>query len=413
MIEHEVFRLDNGLTVIFHPDHTTNVAVVNLLYKVGSRDESPDMTGMAHLFEHLMFEGSVNVPVFDKPLEMAGGTSNAFTNNDYTNYYIIIPKDNIETALWLESDRMLSLDFRQEKLDIQKNVVIEEYKETVLNQPYGDDYKHLMKLAYKVHPYRWIVIGEDFHHIEKVTLDDVKEFFFKYYAPNNAILSIAGDFELEQIKDLVNKWFGDIPRRDVPVRVYPQEPDQTGMREETVRRNVPYDKVIMGFHYFSRLEFGYYVCDVITDLLAEGESSRLYQSLVKKKQVFSDVDAYITGRLDKGLVVIEGILKEGVSPGVGVEAIWEELEKISTDPISDYEYEKIKNNIEADFQYNKVSIRSRAHALAYYQMLGDVLLYDLDLQRYNNVSKQDIVTYSRMIFQPHRANVLYYLHEEN
>jgi zinc protease len=271
----------------------------------------------------------------------------------------------------------------------------------------------LMKLAYRVHPYRWIVIGEDFHHIERVTLDDVKNFFFKYYAPNNAILTIAGDFEPDQVKDLVNKWFGDIPQRQVPVRAYPQEPEQTQMREKTLHRNVPYDKILMGFHYFPRLEFGYYVFDVITDLLAEGESSRLHQSLVKQKQLFSDVDAYITGRLDRGLVVIEGILKQGVQPSAGVEAIWEELEKISSIPVSDYEYQKIKNNIEADFQYNKVSLRSRAFALAYYQMLGDAMLYNLDLQRYNDVSREDIMLYSQMVFRQQRANVLYYLHEEN
>ncbi len=413
MLDYHVFRLENGLTVIFHPDRTTNIAVVNVLYKVGARDEDPEKTGMAHLFEHLMFEGSKNIPVFDKPLEKAGGVSNAFTNSDYTNYYIIIPRDNIETALWLESDRMLSLDFSEDKLEIQKKVVIEEYKETVLNQPYGDDYKHLMKLAYKVHPYRWIVIGEDFHHIEKVTLDDVRDFFFKFYAPNNAIVSIAGNFQDQEIEDLINKWFGDIASRRVPVRCYPQEPEQTGMRRVEVVRNVPYDKVMMGFHYSSRLEYGYYASDVITDLLAEGDSSRLYQSLVKQKQIFSEIDAYITGRVDKGLVIVEGILKEGVRPELGEEAIWEELKKISREQISDYEYQKIKNNIEAQFQYNKVSLRSRAHGLAYHQMLGDVALYNLELQRYNDVSKLDILTYSNMIFQPHRANVLYYLHEEN
>ncbi len=411
MIDYNVFRLDNGLTVVFHPDHTTNVSVVNVLYKVGSRDENPEMTGMAHLLEHLMFEGSVNIPAFDKPLEQAGGTSNAFTNNDYTNYYIIIPKDNIETALWLDSDRMMSLDFREDKLNLQKNVVIEEYKETVLNQPYGDDYKYLMKLAYKVHPYRWIVIGEDFHHIEKVGLDDVKDFFFRFYAPNNAILSIAGDFELGYIKDLVNKWFGDIPSRQVPQRCYPQEPEQTQMRTIRVSRDVPYDKIVLGFPYFSRLEFGYYVCDIVTDLLAEGDSSRLYQVLVKQKQIFSDIDAYITGRLDKGLVVIEGILKEGMSPDDGVSAIWDELEKIKHQPVSDQEYQKMKNNIEADFQYNQISLRSRAHSLAYYQMLGDAALYGLDLQRYNNVSKDDIMYYSQMVFRREKANVLYYLHK--
>ena len=412
MIEYEKFILDNGLTVIFHPDKASNIAVVNLLYKVGARDELPYKTGLAHLLEHLMFEGSVNIPNFDKPLERAGGESNAFTNSDYTNYYCVIPKHNLETVLWLESDRMLSLDFNKEKFEIQKKVVIEEFKETVLNQPYGDDYKYLLKLSYKVHPYKWAVIGEDISHIESFSLDDVKDFFFKNYAPNNAILSIAGDFEIDYIKEIVHKWFGDIPSRKLAVRSYPVEPQQIRQRYRIVKRKVPYDKILLGFHAFARKEFGYYVSDVITDLLSEGSSSRLYQSLVKEKKLFSDIDAYITGKLDLGLVIIEGIVKEGKSFDKAIDAIWEELNKISNEIISDYEYEKIKNNIEADFQYNKISLLTRTMSLAFYEMLRDASLYNLELNRYNSITKEDILLYSNLMFKPYKANIVYYLREE-
>ncbi len=409
MIEFEKFILDNGLTVLFHKDKTTPIAAVNVLYKVGSRDENPDKTGFAHLFEHLMFEGSKNIPVYDQPLEQAGGSSNAYTNFDYTNYYLTIPKDNIETALWLESDRMLELDFSEEKLEIQKNVVIEEFKETVLNRPYGDDYKLLLKLAYTVHPYRWAVIGEDFHHIESATLDDVKDFFFKYYAPNNAILSIAGDFETRQIRELVEKWFGDIPRRDVPVRAYPQEPPQTSQRTMTVYRDVPFDEIMLGFHYFARTEFGTYVADFITDILALGNSSRFYQNLVREKKLFSEIDTYISGTVDKGLLFIYGILNEGIKPDVALNAICEELRDLKQNPVSDYELQTVVNTNETEFVKGRMNIRQKATKLAYYEMLGGADLYSVDLNRYRNISKQDIMAYSRIIFRPEKANILYYL----
>ncbi len=409
MIEFERFVLDNGLTVLFHRDTTTPIAAVNVLYKVGSRDEQPDKTGFAHLFEHLMFEGSKHIPSYDRPLEQAGGSSNAFTNFDYTNYYLTIPKDNIETALWLESDRMLELDFSQEKLDIQKNVVIEEFKETILNRPYGDDYKLMLKLAYKVHPYRWAVIGEDFKHIERATLDDVKEFFFKYYAPNNAILGIGGDFEPQKIKDLIHKWFDDIPKRDVPVRAYPQEPVQTEQRVMTVERDVPFDEIMLAFHYFPRTDFGAYVADVITDILAFGNSSRLFVNLVKKRRLFSEIDSYISGTLDKGLLFIYGVLNKGVSPDEGLNAIWEELERLKTEPVDDRELEKILNNNEAQFILGRMNLQRRVMNLCYYEMLGDANLYSVDFDRYRNVSKKDILTYANIIFQPQKANILYYL----
>jgi len=408
MIDYKSFALDNGLKVIFHRDPSTPMAAINLIYKVGSRDENPEKTGFAHLFEHLMFEGSVNIENFDEELEKAGGNNNAFTSNDYTDYYITIPKDNIETALWLESDRMLSLDFSEEKLEIQKNVVIEEFKEVILNQPYGDVMKLLRKLTYKVHPYRWCVIGENFEHIEKATLDDVKEFFFKFYAPNNAILSIGGNFDFHEIKSLVEKWFGDIPRRNVPVRDYPEEPEQTERRFMEVERDVPLNAIYMSFPYFSRLEFGYYVSDFITDILAEGDSSRLYRNLVKEKEIFSETDAMISGSIDKGMLVIFGILNEGITMEQAEEAIWEELEKLKEKPISDYELQKIRNNSESELIFSRVNLMRRVMNLGYYEMLADAKLYNEEGQKYLEITKEDIMAYSKIIFSPHKANVLYY-----
>ncbi len=409
MVEFEKFFLDNGLTVVFHKDPTTPIAALNIIYKVGSRDENPDKTGFAHLFEHLMFEGSKYCKHFDKILEKAGGSSNAYTNFDYTNYFLMIPKDNIEIALWLESGRMMELDFNPEKLNVQKQVVIEEYKETLLNRPYGDDYKLMLQLAYKVHPYQWPVIGKDFNHIQKATLDDVENFFFSYYAPNNAILAIGGDFDSNQVKDLINKWFGDIPRRDVPVKKYPIEPTQTRMRQMTVERDVPFDKVMIAFHYFPRTNFGFYVTDVITDILSDGPSARLYQKLVKDKQLFSDIDAYISGTLDTGLVFVEGVLNEGVSTQTAIQAIWDELELLKSKPVEQRELDKVINNLETKMIDGRTNVVRKTMNLAYYELLGDAHLYNLEELRYRSITPQDVMTYSKIIFQPHRANVLYYL----
>lgn len=409
MVEFEKFFLDNGLTVIFHRDTTTPIAALNIIYKVGSRDENPGKTGFAHLFEHLMFEGSKSCKEFDKIIEKAGGSSNAFTNFDFTNYFIMIPKDNIEIALWLEAGRMMELDFNPEKLNIQKQVVIEEYKETLLNRPYGDDYKLMLELAYKVHPYQWPVIGKDFSHIQKATLDDVKKFFYSYYAPNNAILAIGGDFDTDQIKEMINKYFGNIPARDVPVKKYPIEPTQTSPRQKTVERDVPFDEIMLAFHYFPRTNFGYYVANVITDILANGPSSRFYQKLVKEKQLFSDIDAYISDTLDTGLLFIEGVLNEGINPQTGLQAIWEELELLKSKPVQQRELDKIINSIETKMIDNRTNVVRKTMSLAYFEMLGDANLYNVEELRYRNISAQDILTYANIIFQPHRANLLYYL----
>jgi len=303
MIKFDKFTLNNGLKVIVHKDKSTPIVAINLLYNVGSRDENPDKTGFAHLFEHLMFGGSKNIPVYDKPLQQVGGENNAFTNSNITNYYITLPKANIETAFWLESDRMLNLNFSEKSLNVQRNVVIEEYKQRYLNQPYGDVWLMLRPLAYKKHPYRWATIGKDVSHIENASLDDVKEFFYKYYAPNNAILTIAGDVETEQIKKLTEKWFGSIEKRNVPVRNLPVEPEQTEKREMSVTKDVPFNAIYKAYHMCSRNDKNYHATDLISDILANGKSSRFYQSLVKEKKIFSNIDAYITGDNDNGLFV--------------------------------------------------------------------------------------------------------------
>ncbi len=409
MVEFKKFFLDNGLTVIFHYDNTTPLAAVNILYKVGSRDEKPDKTGFAHLFEHLMFEGSKHVASFDYELEMAGGTSNAFTNYDFTNYYLTIPKENIETALWLESDRMLELDFSETNLKIQKGVVIEEFKETVLNKPYGDDYKLMLKLAYTVHPYRWPVIGEDFSHIQKATLKDVKDFFYKYYAPNNAILTIAGDLDFEEVKRLVHKWFDSIPKRNVPVRQYPIEPEQREARVAKVKRNVPFNEIMIAFPIFPRKDFGFYVTNIITDILATGSSSRLYRRLVKDKKIFSEIDAYVSGTIDPGLLYISGILNKDVKPDDGLNAIWEELERLKKEPLEDFELQKIVNAFETAFIYEMTQVTRKAMSLSFYEMLGDANLYNIELDRYRNISKKDVMLYSQIVFQEYKSNTLYYL----
>lgn len=408
MINFEKFTLDNGLKVIVHKDKTTPIAAVNLLYNVGAKDENPERTGFAHLFEHLMFEGSANIPNYDSPLQVVSGTNNAFTNNDFTNYYISLPKENIETAFWLESDRMLQLAFSEEKLRVQKNVVIEEYKERYLNQPYGNEMLYLRKLAYKVHPYQWSTIGKSTQHVADATMEEVKEFFYKFYAPNNAILSVAGDVETSEIKELAEKWFGEIPRRNVPVRNISQEPQQTERREISVTEEVPFDAIYLAFPYFARLHKDYYTTDLISDVLANGDSSRLYQKLVKQKNIFNEIDAYISGNIDKGLLIIEGQPAEGISLKEAEAKIWKELEIIKNELVSDYELQKVKNNIEATQEFSKTSILNKAMTLAYFELLENAELINHEAEKYLSVTKKRIKDVSNQIFRDENCSVLYY-----
>jgi len=412
MIKFEKFTLENGLRVIFHQDKDTPIAAVNILYNVGSKDENPDKTGFAHLFEHLMFGGSLNIPNYDKPLQEAGGSSNAFTNSDITNYYETLPKGNLETALWLESDRMLSLAFTQKSLDIQKKVVIEEFKQNYLNRPYGDFWLLMRPLAYKIHPYKWATIGKEISHIENATLQDVKDFFYRYYAPDNAILSIAGDFEPDYIKDVVNKWFGSIEKRNVTKNKIPAEPEQTEARKITVRRKVPINAWYRVYHMCERNNKGFYAANLLSDVLSNGESSRLYQSLVKKKNIFSSLDAYILGSNDPGLFVFSGNISDGISFKDAENAVSDELFNLTEKGIGERELQKVKNKIESNFIFSETDVLNKAMNLAIYENISDAGLINNELDIYNNISAADIIKYAEKIFREENSSTVYYKAEK-
>jgi predicted Zn-dependent peptidase len=408
MIDYDKFTLENGLRVLVHRDATTPIVSVNILYDVGSKDEDPNMTGFAHLFEHLMFGGSVNIPLFDEPLEKASGENNAFTSNDLTNYYITLPKENIETAFWLESDRMLSLAFTQKSLDIQKSVVVEEFNQRYLNQPYGDVWLLLRPLAYKVHPYQWPTIGKDPQHIINARLDDVKNFFFNHYAPNNAILCVTGDITTQQVRELCEKWFGPIPHRNLKPRCIQKEPLQNDIRVMEVVRHVPFDSIYMVFHMFSRSHPDFSTTDLISDLLSNGKSSRLYQSLVKDKELFSNIDAYITGDVDEGLFVIAGRLNDGVQFNNAQSAIFNELDKLKFKAIDSNEVEKVKNRFESNFTFGLTSSLEKAINLCFYELLGDANMLNHVVSQYRSVTVDDIKRVSSNLFKPENSTTLLY-----
>lgn len=390
MIKYERFKLENGLTVLFHKDKTTPMAVVNTLYKVGARDEEYEKTGFAHLFEHLMFGGSVNIPDFDTPLQLAGGENNAFTSNDITNYYDTVPKQNIETALWLESDRMLSLAFTPKSLEVQRSVVIEEFKQRYLNQPYGDVWLMLRELAYKEHPYRWATIGREISHIEQATMEDVKAFFKKYYRPSNAILCIAGDFELSEVKQLVEKWYGDIPAGVPLVRQLPAEPEQQLYRERIVEQKVPSDAFYYAFKMCSRLSKDYYVTDVLSDLLGSDHSSRLYTKIKKEQKLVTSINAYITGSLDEGLLVISGKLAPEITFGQLDEALWNVLDEIKTQAVDEQELTRLKNKIRTSKAFQDKALLNRAMNLCYFELLGNTELINEELSYYNKITSDEL-----------------------
>lgn len=408
MVKFDKFKLDNGLTVIVHHDKSTPMVAMNIIYKVGSRDENPGKTGFAHLFEHLMFGGSVNIPKYDEPLQMAGGENNAFTNSDYTNYYLTIPKNNLETAFWIESDRMLSLAFNEKSLEVQRQVVIEEFKQNYLNQPYGDVYLLLKPLAYKKHPYRWNTIGKEIGHIEHATMEDVKLFYQKYYNPTNAILSIAGDVTTAQVKELSEKWFGNIPGGKKIKNSYPQEPEQTKAREIVVERYVPQDAIYMAWHMPPRISPDFYTTDLISDVLSNGNSSRLYQNLVKGKKMFSELHAFVTGDIDNGLFIITGKLHTQYSQTEVEFEIQKELSELKTTLVTSDELEKVKNKIEANLVFTSLSVLNKAMLLSYYEMLGDASLWMEESSKYNKVSKEDIQNTAGNIFKEKRQNTLFY-----
>lgn len=406
MINYDKFTLENGLTVLFHKDVTTPMAVVNTLYDVGARDESEEQTGFAHLFEHLMFGGSINIPEFDTPLQLAGGENNAFTSNDITNYYDVLPVNNIETALWLESDRMLSLAFTEKSLEVQRSVVIEEFKQRYLNQPYGDVWLELRPLVYKVHPYKWATIGKEIKHIEDATMDDVKTFFKKFYSPSNAILCIAGNLELENVKTMVQKWFGDIPKQDKPFRNLPKEPKQTEFREKTIERKVPADAFYYAFPMVNRKHEDYFVYDTLSDALGRDKSARLYVGLKKEQNLVSNISAYVMGSLDEGLLVISGKLNEGVTFEALDTAFWNELDNMKSNILSEGELLKIMNKIRTSKEFGDQGILNRAMNLCSYELLGDANLINHESEMYQKITPNDIQRVAKAVLQKTNCSLL-------
>ena len=408
MINFERFELANGLKVIVHEDKSTPLVAMNILYMVGARDEDPEQTGFAHLFEHLMFGGSINIPSYDEPLQKAGGENNAFTNNDFTNYYLTIPAANLETGFWLESDRMLSLAFTEKSLEVQRNVVVEEFRQRYLNQPYGDAWLKLRPLAYKVHPYQWATIGKEVSHIENATLQDVKNFFKKWYAPNNAILTLAGNCSLERAKELCQKWFEPIPAVNLSERNLPKEPKQTEMRRLDVTEDVPSNQIYLAFHCCSRYDNDFYATDLLSDVLSRGKSSRLYQQLVKEKKLFTDIGAYMLGDLDESLILIEGKISDGINPKDAEDAVFDVIEDLKKG-ISDKELEKIKNKAYSTLLFSEMSIANKALNLAYYEMLGNADLANQQENLYNSVTSSDILKIANTVLTKENCSVLTYL----
>ncbi|MCI5055057.1 MAG: insulinase family protein [Flavobacteriales bacterium] len=408
MIDFHRYTLDNGLKVILHQDHSTPIVAVNVLYDVGARDEDPSKTGFAHLFEHLMFGGSVNIPNYDKVLQNVGGENNAFTSNDITNYYLTLPKNNVEVGLWLESDRMMSLDFSQKSLDVQRSVVIEEFKQRYLNQPYGDVWLLLRPLAFKNHPYRWPTIGKEISHIEEAKLDDVKSFFYKYYRPNNAILVISGSFEIEEMKKLVEKWFAGIPSGDENRRSLPQEERQTEKRVLEVERDVPNDALYKVYHMDKRGTSKYYATDLVSDVLSRGQSSRLTQKLIKENPLFSQLDAFITGDRDPGLFVVSGRPNEGISLKEAEESIQNEIDLLLKNGPSDYELTKNKNKIESTLVFSELGVLQKSMNLAYHELCGDANNVNRELEFYQKVSIEDTYAAAKEVLTEENSSVLYY-----
>ncbi len=411
MISYEKRVLNNGLTVIASCDKHSPIVAFNLLYKIGSRDEHPEKTGFAHLFEHLMFSGSKNISKFDTPIQEAGGQSNAFTSKDITNYYITLPYHNIETAFWLESDRMNELAFSPKGLDVQRQVVIEEFHQSYLNKPYGDVWQLISSLAYQVHPYQWNTIGKDPSHIETATLEDVQSFFYTYYRPNNAILSIVGNIDLETIFEMAEKWFGEIPTGIIPERKLPKEPKQMEPRFLEVTRKVEADAIYKAYHTCSRTDTDFYATDLLSDLFSNGKSSILYENLVKNNPAFYEIDAFITGSIDEGLFVISGKPVAGITLQEADHLIEEQISKFLTEDLSDYNVEKVKNKSISIMLYSEMSTLNKAKDLAYAEFLGDVNILNSEIDRYLEQNSTTIKAVAQKILIPSNCSTLYYFSE--
>lgn len=407
----ETFTLDNGLKVIVHEDHSIPKVVVDVIYRVGSKDEESHKTGFAHLFEHLMFEGSKHIPEYDAPLQRVGGSNNAFTSADITNYYLTLPSNQIETGFWLESDRMLELDFSQEKLDIQRSVVIEEFKQRYLNQPYGDAHLKLRALSYTQHPYQWPTIGKEIAHIEQATLQDVQDFFFGYYAPNNATLVVAGDANVEKVRELAEKWFGPIPRRELKKHEIPTEPAQTQPREMTLRGKVPFPAVYKMYHIPAHDERDYYLADILTDLLSNGKSALLFQRLVKEKQVAQQASAFTWGMHHPGVLSIDARLAEGVTPAAYEAKLKEALELLQQ--LTEEDLERIKGKLAATFVLQKATMLGKAVSLAQYDAIGDPDLINQVPDIYHSITLEEVKAGARKYLDPNNCSTLYYLPDED
>jgi zinc protease len=408
MIEYSSFELENGLKVFVHEDHTTSMAVLNILYDVGSKDEIESKTGFAHLFEHLMFGGSKNISSYDEALQKAGGENNAFTSPDITNYYITIPANNIETAFWLESDRMMALSLDPNVLEVQRSVVIEEFKQRYYNQPYGDVWLALRPLTYKEHSYKWATIGKEISHIEQATMEDVRDFFYSYYLPNNAYMVVAGNVTVEQVKQLAEKWFGPIPKGTRRKRSIPVEPKQTEARFEEVKAKVPFDALYKTYHMGGKLAPDFYATDLLSDMLGRGKSSRLYDALVQKKKMFTSLNAYIMSSVDPGLLVIDGKLSNGTSLEDADKAVSELIAQVIQEKFSEAELKKVKNQAESTVVFGEVEVLNRAMNLAYAAMLGDPNLVNTEAEKIQRVTTQDISRIAKTVLDPTNCSTLYY-----
>ena len=408
MVDYQKRVLQNGLEVIIHEDQSTPLVAVNLLYKVGSKDEHEDRTGFAHLFEHLMFGGSRNAPDFDSPIQVAGGENNAFTNSDITNFYITIPSQNLETALWLESDRMQNLILDEQSLEVQRKVVVEEFKETCLNKPYGDVWHHISSQAYKKHPYQWPTIGKDISHIEEASLDDVAKFLDTYYVPNNAVLVLSGSITAELGFELCEKWFGSISRGKETVSQVIREPIQLEERSLNLKKEVPATAIFLSFPMPKKNDPDFFVYDMLSDVLGNGRSSRLYRKLYKHKKYFTKIDAYVTGTVDPGLLIIDGRVADGISNQVAIDSIWEELELLTRDGLAELELQKIKNQIVSTLEFSEINILNKAMNLAYYASLGDIGLINQQKEKYEAVTVSDLKRVAQEVFRKLNSNTLIY-----
>jgi len=408
MIPFSSFTLDNGLRVIVHEDPTVQIAVLNILYDVGSRDERPDKTGFAHLFEHLMFGGSVNIPLFDDPLQLVGGENNAFTNTDITNYYLTVPASNLETGFWLESDRMLSLSFDPKVLEVQRKVVVEEFKQRYFNQPYGDVWLKLRPLAYSTHPYQWATIGKEISHIENATRDDVRDFFFTHYIPNNAILVVAGNVTLAQVRKLSEKWFGPIPAGKKHRRNLPAEPVQKSKRTLSVKAKVPAHALYKSYHMVGRFDNDYYTADLLSDILSRGQSSRLYNQLIKEQEIFASISSFTMGSIDPGMLVISGRVKDGISLQAAEEEVDNVVKKLVKEGPEPAELQKVKNQAQTTQEFEKVEVINRAMNLAFATLSGDTNLINTEGKRIEAVTREDSIRVANNIFDENNASVLYY-----